>query len=97
MFTVDEPAAEAIRRAWHEGGELSGIVEFQRHFPLITDHAKARECVRIIAGWKPLPGGERQPKARGSRSDRSAVRRSALATARRVPPQSGRLSSPDGA
>jgi hypothetical protein len=55
MFTVDEPTAEAIRRAFDEGGELSGIVEFKRHFPLISDHAKARECVRIIAGWKPLP------------------------------------------
>jgi hypothetical protein len=62
MFTVDEPTAEAIRRAWHEGGELSAIVEFQRRFPLISDHAKARECVRIIAGWKPLPAArERQP------------------------------------
>jgi len=62
MFTVDEPTAEAIRRAWHEGGELSAIVEFQRRFPLISDHAKARECVRIIAGWKPLPPArERQP------------------------------------
>jgi hypothetical protein len=62
MFTVDEPTAEAIRRAWHEGGELSAIVDFQRRFPLISDHAKARECVRIITGWKPLPPArERQP------------------------------------
>ncbi|MFL5334253.1 MAG: hypothetical protein ACJ8H8_13950 [Geminicoccaceae bacterium] len=55
MFTVDEPAAEAIRRAYDEGGELSGIVEFRRHFPLITDNAKAVECVRMIAGWQPQP------------------------------------------
>ena len=55
MFTVDEPTAEAIRRAWDGGGELSAIVEFQRHFPLISDHTQARECVRIIAGWKPIP------------------------------------------
>jgi hypothetical protein len=54
MFVVDEPTAEAIRRAWDEC-ELSGIVEFKRHFPLITDHAKARECARIIAAWKPGP------------------------------------------
>src|SRR5690242_13147205 len=52
MFAVDEATAEAIRRAWHEGGELSGIVEFKRHFPLISDHEKARMCVRIIVGWK---------------------------------------------
>jgi hypothetical protein len=54
MFSVDEPTAEAIRRA-HDEGELSAIVEFRRHFPLITDHAKAGECVRIVAGWKPRP------------------------------------------
>ena len=60
MFTVDEPTVEAIRRAFDEGGELSGIVEFKRHFPLISDHAKARECVRIIAGWKPLRPAERE-------------------------------------
>jgi hypothetical protein len=50
MFSVDEPTAEAIRRAYDEGGELSAIVEFRRHFPLITDHAKAGDCVRIVAG-----------------------------------------------
>src|SRR4051794_4844381 len=33
MFMVDEPAAEAIRRAYEDGGELSGIVEFKRRFP----------------------------------------------------------------
>ena len=60
MFTVDEATAESIRHAYDEGGELSGIVEFRRHFPLITDNAKAGECVRIIAGWKPVPAqGER--------------------------------------
>ena len=30
MFVVDGPTAEAIRRAWQEGGELSGIVKSQR-------------------------------------------------------------------
>ena len=54
MFTVDEPTATAIRRAYDESGELAGIVEFRRHFPLISDNAKARECVRVIAGWKPI-------------------------------------------
>ena len=54
MFAVDEATAEAIRRAYDEGGELAGVVEFRRHFPLITDNAKAGECVRIIAAWQPL-------------------------------------------
>lgn len=60
MFAVDEPTAEAIRRAYDKDGELAGVVEFRRHFPLISDHAKARECVRIIAGWKPLPVKEQR-------------------------------------
>jgi hypothetical protein len=53
MFTVDEPTAEAIRRAYDDGGELAGVVELRRHCPLITDNANARRCVRVIAGWTP--------------------------------------------
>ena len=68
MFSVDEATAEAIRRAYDEGGELAGVVEFRRHFPLITDNAKAGECVRIIAGWKPRP--DRKPKAPAPRPRR---------------------------
>ena len=52
MFTVDDPTAEAIRRAFEDGGELAGVVELRRHFPLLTDNANARMCVRAIAGWK---------------------------------------------
>src|SRR4051812_36179053 len=69
MFMVDEPAAEAIRRAYEDGGELSGIVEFKRRFPLISDHAKARECVRIIAGWLPVP---KHPEAEQKRRRKPA-------------------------
>ena len=53
MFMVDEADAEAIRRAWHEGGELSGVVELRRCFPGIMDGENARRCVRTIAGWTP--------------------------------------------
>lgn len=53
MFVVDEETAEAIRRAWHEGGELSGVVELRRHFPLITNNERARLFVRTIVGWAP--------------------------------------------
>ena len=64
MFTVDEPTAEAIRRAYEDGGELAGVVELRRHFPLINDNANARRCVRVIAGWTsptdpPGPAGDR--------------------------------------
>lgn len=51
MFCVDEETAEAIRRAFMEHGDLSAVVEVRKHFPLITDHARALECARIIAGW----------------------------------------------
>jgi hypothetical protein len=62
MFTVDEPTAEAIRRAFNESGELAAVVELRRHFPLIQDSEQARACVRTIAGWKPLP--PKLPRAR---------------------------------
>ncbi len=55
MFCVDEATAEAIRRVFDEEGELSAVIELRRHFPLITDTARGRECVRIIAGWRPVP------------------------------------------
>jgi hypothetical protein len=56
MFTVDEATAEAIRRAVDHGGELAGVVELRRYFPLLadTDNAQARRCVQMILGWRPL-------------------------------------------
>jgi hypothetical protein len=55
MFTVDEATAAAIRRAYEDGGELAGVVELRRHFPLLagTDNTHARRCVQMILGWKP--------------------------------------------
>jgi len=54
MFCVDELTAESIRRVFHDDGELSAVIELRRHFPLITDNANARLCVRTIAGWQPV-------------------------------------------
>jgi len=54
MFVVSEADAAAIRAAFDRGGELSATVELRRLFPGIADNAKARECARTIAGWKPL-------------------------------------------
>jgi len=62
MFLVDEATAEAIRHAWHEGGDLAGVVELRRHFPLITDHARARSCVHAIVGWQQHPAPEPGPE-----------------------------------
>jgi 3,4-dihydroxy-2-butanone 4-phosphate synthase len=36
-----------------EQGELPAMIEFRRHFPGITDNARARNCAKIIAGWQP--------------------------------------------
>ena len=55
MFTVDKATADAIRKTYDEGGELSAVVELRRRFPGITDNENARLCVRTIAGWQPLP------------------------------------------
>jgi hypothetical protein len=53
MFMVTEEDAAAIRAMFEQDGELSAAVELRRRFPGITDNAKARECVRTIAGWRP--------------------------------------------
>jgi hypothetical protein len=55
MFLVTEADADAIRAIFNQEGELSAVIELRRRFPGITDNAKARTCVRTIAGWKPLP------------------------------------------
>jgi hypothetical protein len=55
MFVVTEAEAAAIRAAFDQQGELSAAIELRRLFPAITDNLQARECARIIAGWKPLP------------------------------------------
>src|SRR4051812_30648205 len=61
MFTVDEATSEAIRRAVDDGGELAGVVELRRHFPLLTDNAHARRCLQMIVGWTPLPDHSGNP------------------------------------
>ena len=55
MFMVSEEDAAAIRTTFENEGELSAAIELRRRFPGITDNARARECARSIAGWKPLP------------------------------------------
>ena len=60
MFTVDEATSEAIR-AVDDGGELAGVVELRRNFPLLADNAHARRCVQMIVGWTSLPDHSRNP------------------------------------
>jgi hypothetical protein len=55
MFVVSEEAAVAIRTAYEQEGELSVAIEVRRRFPGVIDNARARECARSIAGWKPPP------------------------------------------
>ena len=55
MFLITEADADAIRAIFSQEGELSAAIELRRRFPGVTDNAKAREHVRTIAGWRPLP------------------------------------------
>jgi hypothetical protein len=65
MFAISEAQAAAIRAVFEQRGELSAVAELRRLFPGVTDNRQARECVRMIAGWKP-PGPQRP--SRRSRS-----------------------------
>jgi hypothetical protein len=62
IFVVTEADAAAILAALEQSGELSAAIELRRRFPGIKDNALARECVRTIAGWKPLRSVKRLPK-----------------------------------
>jgi hypothetical protein len=64
MFAITDADAAAIRAIFQQSGELSAVVELRRRFPGITDNAQARECVRTIAGWKPIRLLPRRPKVR---------------------------------
>jgi len=81
MFAVDEATALAIRQACQDGGELSGVIELRRHFPLITDNARAWLCLQMIMSWTLLtPAPEPVPQLRpgvppAPRYRRAAARR----------------------
>jgi hypothetical protein len=64
MFMVSEDDAAAIRTMLEQEGELSAAAELRRRFPGITDNARARECVRSIARWQPLPRSQRRKVVR---------------------------------
>ena len=69
MLAIAEAEAAAIRTAFQQNGELSAVVELRRLFPAVTDNVQARECVRAIAGWRPLPlrPAKRAPRLRQDR------------------------------
>jgi hypothetical protein len=68
MFAISEAEAAAIRATYEQRGEFSAAVELRQLFPGITDNAQARECVRTIAGWRPLPKRLRPLKLRVSKA-----------------------------
>ena len=69
MFVVTEADAAAIRDVFERDGELSAAIELRRRFPGITDNARARACVRTIAGWTP-PQAAPPPKVTRLRQPR---------------------------
>ena len=54
MFVVTEADAAAIRATYEVEVELSAAIELRQRFPGIGDNARARECARSIAAWKPM-------------------------------------------
>ena len=74
MFCVSEAQAAIIRTAFEQRGELSAVVELRRLFPGVGNIALARDCVRVIAGWQPLP----------VRQSRQSVGANALSAPRRA-------------
>jgi hypothetical protein len=55
MFVINETDAAAICTTYEQRAEFSAAVELRQLFPGITDNAQARECVRTIVSWRPLP------------------------------------------
>jgi hypothetical protein len=66
MFVISEAEAAAIRTAYEQRGEFSAAVELRQLFPGI-DNVQARECVRTIAGWRPLPRRVRPARLRADK------------------------------
>jgi hypothetical protein len=55
MFVINETDAAAICTTYEQRAEFSAAVELRQLFPGISDNAQARECVRTIVSWRPLP------------------------------------------
>jgi hypothetical protein len=68
MFCVSEAQAAVIRAAFEQRGEFSAAIELRQLFPGITDTALARECVRTIVSWQPLPRRLRPSRLRSSKA-----------------------------
>jgi hypothetical protein len=67
MFVITEAEAAAIRATYEQRGEFLAAVELRQLFPGITDTARAREFLRSIASWRPLPKRLRPVRLRPAR------------------------------
>ena len=59
MFMVSEETAAAVRAVYRQDGEWAAVVELRRHFPVLKDNGDALRCVRVIAGWPPHAGAQK--------------------------------------
>jgi hypothetical protein len=59
MYVVSEADAAAIRTLFEQDGEFAAALELRRRFPGIASNEQARDQVRTIAGWAPLPEAPR--------------------------------------
>jgi hypothetical protein len=69
MFSVTQAEATAIRDAFYQHGELSAVIELRRLFPGVTDSRQARECVRVIAGWRLSEPDQSRPSGQHRRDE----------------------------
>ena len=67
MFVISEAEAAAIRATYEQRGEFSAAIELRQLFPGITDK-QARECVRTIVSWRPLPKRLRPVRVRADKA-----------------------------
>jgi hypothetical protein len=67
MFLVTKADADTIRAAFEAGGEFAAAVELRRRFRGIANNKMARDHVRAIMGWRPLPCDRRPNGAPANR------------------------------
>jgi hypothetical protein len=84
MFSVEAAAAESIRNAYIDGGQVAAMIELRRHFPGIEDEEDARNCAITIARWAPYQAGRqaRQCRIVLARNSRTGLPQSGYSTNR---------------
>jgi len=73
MFLVGNDAAEAIRTAYLDKGEVAALIEFRRFFR-VDDDTSALRAVKTIASWNTASTAPPPPTVPKRRPSRQAKR-----------------------